>query len=230
MPPLDRAIALPQVNDRSVRVGEDLHFDVPCPRDVLLQKHGTVTEGPLSLRAGLFQPLGKLLRAMHDTHSAPATAKGGLHDERISNCFCRPLCLLRVVRRQTGAGNDRHARLLRDLARLGLVPQPVQQFRRRSYERDARLSAGPGEVAVLGEETVPRMNRVNAASLCQGDDSLDVEIGCDRTLVATYLIGFVRLEAVQAETILVGIDGGGAQSEFGRRAHDAGRDLAAVGR
>ena len=74
------------------------------------------------------------------------------------------------------------------------------------------------------------MNRVNAAVLCQGDDPLDVEIGRDRTLVATYLIGFVRLEAVQAETILVGLDGGGAQSEFGSRAHDAGCDLAAVGR
>ena len=129
-----------------------------------------------------------------------------------------------------GARDDRHSRFVGDLARLGLVPQPVQQLRRRSHERDARLGAGPGELAVLGQETVPRMNRIDAAIPCQGDDPLDVEIGRDRTLVTAYFIGFVRLEAVQAETILVGIDRRGAQSEFGSRAHDASCDLAAVGR
>ena len=57
MPALDRAIALPEVNDRAMGVGQNLHLDVPRSRDVPLQEDRTITKRPLRFRAGLFNPL-----------------------------------------------------------------------------------------------------------------------------------------------------------------------------
>ena len=74
------------------------------------------------------------------------------------------------------------------------------------------------------------MDRVDPSLPRQRNDTLDVEIGRNWPLVATDFIGFIGLEAVQAEAVLVGLDGRSAQSKFGGRPHDAGRDLASVGR
>ena len=61
------------------------------------------------------------------------------------------------------------------------------------------------------------------------DDVVDVEVGLDRLLPRADQIGFVRLEAVQREAVLVGIDGHRADAHLGGRAHDADGDFAAVG-
>src|SRR5579885_2994935 len=52
VPPLQRAVALPQVDHVAVAVAEDLHLDVPRPLDVLLQVDAAVLERLLGLLAG----------------------------------------------------------------------------------------------------------------------------------------------------------------------------------
>ena len=52
MPALERAVALPEVDDVAVGVGEDLDLDVPGPVDVLLEVDAAVLEGGLGLVAG----------------------------------------------------------------------------------------------------------------------------------------------------------------------------------
>ena len=89
--------------------------------------------------------------------------------------------------------------------------------------------AGAREGGILGEEAVAGVDRVDVVLFRERDDPGDVEIGFDGTFAGADLVGFVGLEAMQAEAIFLGIDGDGAQSEFGGGAKDADGDLAAVG-
>ena len=91
------------------------------------------------------------------------------------------------------------------------------------------MDAGACERRIFGEEAVTGMNRVDLVFAGDGNDAVDVEIGFDGRLAGADEIGFVRFEAMQAEAIFLGIDGNGAQIEFGSRAEYADGDFAAIG-
>ena len=59
MPPLHRAIALVQVQQVAVLVAEDLHFDVPRARQILLQKDGVIAERRCRFALRLFEQLAQ---------------------------------------------------------------------------------------------------------------------------------------------------------------------------
>ena len=65
--------------------------------------------------------------------------------------------------------------------------------------------------------------------LGQRDDAGDVQVGADRAFALADEVGFVGLEAVDAEAVFLGVNGDGAQTQFGGGAKDADGDLAAVG-
>ncbi len=74
------------------------------------------------------------------------------------------------------------------------------------------------------------MDRIDAFFLRQRDNAVNVEIRGDRAFALADEVGFIRLETMEAEPVLLRKDGHGAQPEFGARAEDADRDFAAVGR
>ncbi len=55
MPALHGAVALPEMDDVAVLVGEDLHFDVPRPLDVLLEIDAGIAKRGFGLGRGLLQ-------------------------------------------------------------------------------------------------------------------------------------------------------------------------------
>ena len=57
----------------------------------------------------------------------------------------------------------------------------------------------------------------------------DVEVSADGAFALADQIGFVRLEAVDAEAVLLRVDGHGAQAQFSGGAKDADGDFAAIG-
>ncbi len=114
------------------------------------------------------------------------------------------------------AGNDLVAKLLKDLDARADEDQPGFQ-------------TGTGEVGVLGEEAVTRMDGIDLVLLGQGDDAGYVEVGADRLAGLADAIRLVGLEAVQGEAIFMRVDGHRADAEFGRGAENASGDLAAVG-
>ena len=73
------------------------------------------------------------------------------------------------------------------------------------------------------------MNGVDALCFREGHDSHDVQVGFDRALARSDLIGFIGFEAVQPEAIFLGVDADRAQAEFIGRAKYANGDFAAVG-
>jgi hypothetical protein len=73
------------------------------------------------------------------------------------------------------------------------------------------------------------MDRVGARHLGYADDLGDAQIGLDRTQPLADAIGLVRFEAVEAELVLLGVDGDGLLAHLVGCAHHADGDLAAVG-
>jgi hypothetical protein len=105
-----------------------------------------------------------------------------------------------------------------------LSPIICQQFRARADEGDAGLGTGAGELGVLAQEAVTRVDGVHALVLRGGDDGLDIEVGRDRTLALADQIRFVRLEPVEAEAVLLRVDRHGAEAQLGARAENADGD------
>jgi hypothetical protein len=72
------------------------------------------------------------------------------------------------------------------------------------------------------------MNRVDPALFGQRDDRLNIEVGTDRLARLPDRIGFVCLEAVQGEAVLMGVNRDGTNAQLVSAPEDADRDLTAV--
>ena len=212
----------------SVRVGEDLNFDVPRAPNIALQKNSVVAEGRSRLGPRFLKARQQQLRTLHHAHPAPAAAKRGFHDQRIADFVRDALRVVLLRDRLFRARHDRQPGFLRQPPRRRLVAQQVEQIRARANERNSRGGAGSRQRGIFREKTVARVDRVDAALLRQRHDPVDVEIGLDRPLALADQIGFVRLESMQAEAIFVGIDGGGADLQFVGGAENADRDFSAI--
>ena len=210
-------------------VAQDLDLDVAGAADQLLQEDLVVAEGGLGLAPAGGDLFGQLVGALDHAHAAAAAAPAGLGHDREADGF-RQLRRLRLVAGQgTGRRHDRDAGLLGQVARLDLAAQAPHDRGLGADEGDAGLGAGLGEVGVLGQEAVARVDRRDPGVVGDAQDVLDVQVGGDRFLALADQEALVRLEAVQGEAVLVGIDRHRADAELAGRAQDADGDLAAVG-
>jgi hypothetical protein len=74
MPALDRAVALEQMKNVAVPVGEDLHLDVARPRQIFLDQHAVVVERGLGFALGRSERGGELIGALDHAHAFAAAA------------------------------------------------------------------------------------------------------------------------------------------------------------
>ena len=111
-----------------------------------------------------------------------------------------------------------------------LVAELFEHLDARADEDDAGVLCRPAaKLRVLRQEAVAGMDRVDLVLAGQGDDAVDIEVGPQRFAGRADAVGFVRLEAVQGEAILMGVDGDRADAELMGGAKDANGDLAAIG-
>ena len=82
MAALDRALALAEVHDRAVRVGEDLELDVPRPAQVAFEQHGVVAERASASRRAACERVVESRELVDDAHAAAAAAGTRLDDQR----------------------------------------------------------------------------------------------------------------------------------------------------
>src|SRR5947209_540406 len=104
MPALQRAVALPEVDDVAVHVAEDLYLNVARLLDVLFEVHAAVLEGVLrfllgGLEAGLE---GNVVAG--DAHAAAAAAGRRLDEDRVTDAVCQPQRFLLVANQPLAAG------------------------------------------------------------------------------------------------------------------------------
>ncbi len=157
--PLEGALALAEVDDIAVAVGQDLDLDVPGAVDPPLDQERVVAEGGRRLAPGRRDLLVQHGQVPDQPHALAAAARAGLEQHRGAQ----------VPRRRgefgvTSAGDDRDSGRLHGLLGADLVAHQGDRLGRRPDEDQARLGARPSEGGVLGEEPVPRVDGLGAGA------------------------------------------------------------------
>jgi len=228
MPSLGGAIALVQMQDVPVPVAQDLHFEMFGPGDVFLEKHRRIPERTPRLRLGFIQQRSQIARLRHDPHSATATTKGGLDDQRKAD-LARDLQSLCPIRdRVFGAGKNGDTDLSRQCPGRGLVTHAIQQFRLRSDEGDAGLATRTRKGGVFTQESVAGMDGIDSSIPGHGDNAIDIKVGSHRPFAFAHKVGFVRLEPMHAEAVFLRIDRHRAEPQFRAGAEDPDGDLGTI--
>ena len=158
----------------------------------------------------------------------PPPPRGRLDDQRVPDLAREPLRLGQRGYRTWAAGQHRQAGLAHHLPYHGLVADAGHRLHPRTDERDAVLRAHLGEVRVLGQEPVSRMDRVHAVVEGGLDQIGHVQIAqlgrwrsnMDRLVGQSYRWR-IRIHC--------GVDGHRRHAKFLAGANDAQRDLAPIG-
>ncbi len=154
MAALDGAIAFEEMHQVAVLIAEQLHFDVPRPPDILFEKDVGHAEGGAGLAAGLLEGVEESFGLLGNAHAASATAHGRLDDDRITEAVRDGSGLVVRLQRLGTAGQDSHPCLFRDAAGDDLVAELFEDLGAGSDKEQPGLTAGAGEVRVLGQEAV----------------------------------------------------------------------------
>jgi hypothetical protein len=81
--PLHRAVALEEGDGAAQLVAEDLHLDVPRPRQVALDQEALVAEGGACLAPRALDRLLQILPALDDAHPLAPATQHGLEQHRL---------------------------------------------------------------------------------------------------------------------------------------------------
>ena len=178
MPPLHRAVALEQMHEMSVRVADDLHFDVPRAIDEPLDVQRAVAERrarPRSARARIDS--SSACGVADDAHALAAATGRGLEHDGQARASARPRqssatsCDAGVTPGTTGtpaADTVARAAVFDPICRMTPAGRPDED----QAGRFARIR----ERRVLGQEAVPGMDGVRARPSRGVDDVRDLQI------------------------------------------------------
>src|SRR3569623_643239 len=125
------------------------------------------------------------------------------------------------------AGRLRYAGFDHRLAGCDFIAHLVDDGSVGADEADTAAGADLGQHRIFGEKALAGVERVAAGGDRQIDDAVGIEITGHR--VGADIIGFVGLFEMQAVAVGVGVDRDRGDAHLGAGAHDAHRDLAAVG-
>src|SRR5699024_6555234 len=159
---LHRAVSFADPHAVAVLIGDDLHLDVAGVGEVALDVALVASETLERFGLRGFQRGMGLVGGLHDPHPAAPTAVGGLDGHGPSVFLAEGDDLITGAEELRGSGNTGYTGLLGGEAGGDLVAHDFDRLGRRSYEGDATLGDGAGEVGVLGEEAVARVNTVGA--------------------------------------------------------------------
>ena len=170
-----------QVDHVAVFVAENLHLDVLGARDVAFQEHRRIAEGAPGLALRLVEQTRQIARLVHHAHAAAAAAERRLDDERKTDFAWRSSSASSRSSTASSVPGSVGTPTFCARARAAVLsPISSSNSARGPDKRDARLRAGPGELGILGQESVARMDQVHALFLGQRDDARDIQIGADR--------------------------------------------------
>ncbi|KJL42383.1 hypothetical protein RR49_00277 [Microbacterium ginsengisoli] len=225
--PLQRALPLPQMDDRPVGVGEHLHLDVARSGHQPLEQERVVTEGGPGHAPGGLERCGEGRGIRHDLHALAAAARGGLHEQREPDVGRARGDLVVAERRRTEAGNDRHAVRGDVIARTDLVGHDLERALARPDEDDAGGRARRTERGTLGQEPVAGVHGLRARDLRGRDQRVDAQVAARGGGLADAhrLVGLAH---VRRAGVRVAVDGDRPDAEAPQRADHPAGDLAAV--
>ena len=228
VPPLQRALALAEVHDVPVRIGDDLHLDVPRAGDVPLEKERVVAEGCRGFPPRRGNGGGDVCVALDDVHAFAAAARGGLDEHGEADSRGARDQLLVGEAGPCEPGHRGHAPGLDCPLGGDLVAHDLDRLGARADEHDPRVGARTCELRILGEEAETRVDRVGARATRGIQHPLDRQVAL-RSRSGPEPHGFVGEAHVHGAGVGVAVDRDRADADAAECADDAHRDLAAVG-
>jgi hypothetical protein len=185
--PLERAIALAEMDTVAVSIEQHLDLDVAGTLEESLEDQPVVAECRLRLAARSGELGGESVEVPDRPHPLAAAAGGRLDEEW--NADGRRGGRQRVIRLVgiVVARRCRNAELGCQAPSGGLVAHRPDSARWRTDPRDAGIDDVLGEVGVLGQEPEARVDRVGTGGACRVDDGGGVEqvqrvfAGCRRS-------------------------------------------------
>ena len=175
---LHGAVTLAQIEGVALAVCQHLNFDVARVFQVLLHVDHVVLEELACFGFGQGNGARQFRFIAHHAHTATTTATGGLDDHRIADALGNGGVVLGVV--VDGAVRARYTRYARFLHRFDgrdLVTHQANGLGARADEDEAGFFDHFGEIGVLGEKAVTRVDGHCTGYLGGGDDGRDVEVG-----------------------------------------------------
>src|SRR5579872_354187 len=173
--PLDRTVASAEM-DNVLAIAENLNFDMTAVRDVALDIQARIAEAGLRFGSRHFHRVGEAAGIMHLLHATAATAADGFNQNWPADLIGESL---RFGKTQNLAARDACQSSRSGVrASLEFVANGVELLNRRADEAETRTGASLGELLILRQETVARMNCVGFAGNGCGNDGVDVQIAC----------------------------------------------------
>ncbi len=160
---LHGAVPLVEMDDVALAVGEDLHLDVAGLDDGLLQEHRGVAERGGGLAGRCLDGLPQLGGVLHPAHAPAAAARDRLHEHGEADFIGGAHEFVDVVGGRGGA-EDGNSRLPGGGHRARLVAGQLQDAGVGADEGDARVGAGLGQLGILRQESVARVDGVGAGA------------------------------------------------------------------
>ncbi len=225
---LEGAVAGGDHHDVAVGVCEALGLDVAGPVEVALDEALAAAEGCDGFTHGRVVELGDFLQGAGDLQAAAATAERRLDRDRQTVLLGEGDDFLGAGDGVGGAGDQGGAGALGDVSGGDLVTQVPDRLRRRADPGQAGIQDGLGEVGVLGQEAVPRMDRVRSGLRCRGEDLAHVEVAGGGG-VTTQRVGLVGDADMQRVTVRVRVDRHTGDPRIPARTSDADSDFATIG-
>ncbi len=225
---LQRAVPGAGDDDVAVLIGDHLGLDVTRLVEVALHEALAAAERRDRLAGGRLEQLGDLLQGAGHLHAATAAAEGGLDRDRHSVLPGERHHLVGILDRIRCAGHQGSLRAGGDVARGDLVAKVADRLWARPDPDQPGVDDGLGEVGVLREEAVARVNGVGTRFGGGVEDLAEVEVGLRGGLPAQGegLVGQAHMRGVG---VRFGVDRHTAQSGILRCPDHPHRDLAAVG-
>src|SRR5450432_3077129 len=164
------------MDDMTVAVGHDLKLNMARVNDQLLEVNFGVSESLFRLDARALKRLHQTYLVMRGAHSATAPAGNGIDHHRITDLSSDLDRFGLGLTDSVANGRNRHAAFPRTSARGILVTHQAHRRRRRPDELDLAALADLGEMRVLGQKSVARMNSIHVAHFRRAHDAIDLEI------------------------------------------------------
>src|SRR5262245_28927408 len=165
-----------EVNGIAVPVGENLHLDVPWTSHIFFDENAGIAEGSLGFALSAFQRRIEVGMAVDAPHALAPAAGDGLDKNRVADLVRFLFEEFRLLPIAMVPGNDGYAGTFHQ--RLGPVFQShgVDRSGWRANKGNAYVEAGLGEIGILREKAVTRMNALRARRLGCRDQFLDRKI------------------------------------------------------
>ena len=176
VPPLDGALALEEVDDVAVLVGQDLDLDVAGLLDHLLHVHPVVAEGAPGFAAGTGGGRDEVAGLGHEAHALPSAPRRRLqhHREPEDAGFARDGGVVREglqgPRDHGEAGG--HGRATGG----GLLPEEGHGVAPGADEDEPRRGAVAREVGVLGQEAVAGVDGIGLGMKSRLDHAVGPQV------------------------------------------------------